>query len=214
MSEKRLLRIEVTKNGKIIVDYEETIRDGYSRKHRCWDDEEAAPAFYDAIKSLSIHAVSLCELPESYASRITVRAVKYTYQGDNEIMGAKMLVGMKLFHSEGAMSYWTPHKPSIPYEENAKEPYGDKALTEKCVEALWELDRQAQLYINNERAQIALDFGQAAESEEDKEELPEGFMDEEEFPTDDINDTEPVNAGNIVQFPPTAGGEYGTTVTL
>lgn len=206
MADARILRIEVTKNAKIIVDYEEISESGYTRKHRCWDDEEAAPSFYDAIKALSVHATILCELPESYARRIVVKAVKYTYKGDEEIMGAKMLVGMELFHSEGAVSCWTPHKPSIPYEENAKEPYGDKALSEVCVKALWELARQAQLYIKGERAQIALDFDQAA-PDEAMPETPEGGAGEV-FEDDGIEDM-----GNVVNFP-AAAADAATLATL
>lgn len=197
MADARILRIEVTQNAKIIVDYEEVSESGYTRKHRCWDDEEAAPSFYDAIKALSVHATILCELPESYAKRIAVKAVKYTYKGDDEIMGAKMLIGMDLFHSEGAVSCWTPHKPSIPYEENAKEPYGDKALSEACVKALWELVRQAQLYIKGERAQIALDFDQVASVEDIPETLEDGAG--KALEDDGIEDM-----GNVVNFPAVA----------
>lgn len=201
MSNTRIRKVKCTKDDKIVIEFEKSVRDGYD-KYRFTSEESAAPSFYDAMKALVIHSVALCELPESYVKRVTMLGVTFTYKGDDEIMGATMSAVMELYHSDSVIPLNTPHKPSIPYEANATEPYGDKALPEKCVEALWELDRQAQLYINSERGQITLNFDQVVESTEP---LDEEIPPEEEH--DEMIKDIPLDT-NIINFPSAANSDF------
>lgn len=163
MSEIRIKKVKLTKDDRIVMEYEKLVNDAYD-KYRFCSSEEAMPSFYNALKALGIHTVNLCELPESYVKRVEMRSVTYTYKGEDEIMGATMSAVMNLDHSNSVLALNTPHKPSIPYDPNAVEPYGDKCLTEACVDALWVLEREAQAYINGERAQIDL-FAEQNESD-------------------------------------------------
>lgn len=205
MPEIRIKKVRFTKDEKIILEYEKSTEEGYDQ-YRFTSEDPAAPSFYDAMAALKVHATELCELPESYVKRLTMRSVSYTYKGDDEIMGATMAAVMELHHSNSVIALNTPHKPSRPYDPNATEPYGDKALSESCVKALWELARQAELYIDGERGQIALDFDQAA-PDEVMPETPEGGAGEV-FEDDGIEDM-----GNVVNFP-AAAADAATHATL
>jgi hypothetical protein len=193
MATIRIKKVRFTKDEKIVLDYEIEGNDG-SDKYRFTSEDPAAPSFYDAMKALASHTTELCELPESYVKRLTMKGVTYTYKGDEEIMGATMAAVMELYHSNSVIALNTPHKPSIPYDPNAKEPYGDAALSEACVNALWELARQAELYINGERGEISL-FDQNNDAE--KMEHPD-VVDVSENIHEDFLDDFP--ASNVVNF--------------
>lgn len=195
MSEIRIKKVKLTKDERIIMEYEKLVNDAYD-KYRFISSEEAMPSFYNAMKALEVHATELCELPESYVKRIEMRSVTFTYKGDESVMGATMSSVMNLDHSDSVIALNTPHKPSIPYDPNAVEPYGDKCLSEACVKALWNLEHEAQLYIKGERAQIDL-FAQASSEDmvPDKVEKVEEF-ENEEVPIDDVD---PLGLGQVAQ---------------
>lgn len=198
MSEIRIRKVKLTKDEKIVMEYEKLVNDAFD-KYRFVSSEEAMPSFYDAMKALAIHTTNLCELPESYVKRITMKSVTFTYKGDDETMGATMSATMELHHSDSVIALNTPHKPSIPYDPNAVEPYGDKCLSESCVKALWALEHEAQAYIDGERSQMDL-FSQANA-------VPEAVTnEEEEMPIEDDSDPlgineDDFNGNNIVNFP-------------
>lgn len=191
MSEIRIKKVKLNKDARIVMEYEKLVNDAYDR-YRFISSEEAMPSFYNALKALGIHATELCELPESYVKRIEMRSVTFTYKGDEDIMGATMSSVMHLDHSESVISLNTPHKPSIPYDPNATEPYGDKCLSEKCVEALWNLERECQSYIKGERSQIKL-FDDAAE----RDDVDQIDNVEEDIPDDDTD----FDPSKIINFP-------------
>lgn len=195
MAQTRIKKVKLVGGDKIVLEFEKPVQEGFFDQYRIVSEEPAAPSFYDAMKALAVHAAELCELPESYAKRLTVKCVAYTFKGEEQVMGATMTAAMDLHRTKGAITLNTPHKPSRPYEINAKEPYGDKALSATCVAALWELERQAKLYINGLRGQVTLDFDSAKKTgglpfDEKAEDTPENILPESyavQFPPADYN---------------------------
>lgn len=120
--------------------------------------------------------------------------IKEDYSG-RQSMGATMSSVMHLDHSDSVISLNTPHKPSIPYDPNATEPYGDKCLSEKCVEALWNLERECQSYIKGERSQINL-FDEAEVSRDEN-------IDQIDNAEEDIPDDTEFDPSKIINFPTT-----------
>ncbi|NSW92759.1 MAG: hypothetical protein HPY74_19315 [Firmicutes bacterium] len=123
-----------------------------------WDEysftcsEEPRPELYAALRALAPHVIKMCELPEDYLSRIDVRGVTFSYGGENEVMGATIIGQMELKNSYSKLNLNTPYKASDSYSEYAP-PDEMQLLSGDCIEALEELCKEVELYIEGERAQ-------------------------------------------------------------
>lgn len=97
----------------------------------------------------------MCELPDNYLKRITVRGVSFSYGGDAEVMGATISASMKLDYSYQELNINTPHKASAMY--SADTPEDEKQLLSgECIDALERLQDECRAYIGGERAQVKL----------------------------------------------------------
>lgn len=126
MAQTRIKKVKLTGDNKIVLEFEKPVQEGIFDQYRVVSEEPAAPSFYHAMKALAIHVADLCELPESYAGRLTIKGVAYTFKGEEQVMGATMTAAMDLHRTKGTITLNTPHKPSKPYEINAKEPTATK----------------------------------------------------------------------------------------
>ena len=149
----RIKKVKVTKFNQVHMIYENGPgnRDeyGFTRFDR------ARPEFYKAMEAMKIHVLDMCELPEDYLERITIRGVSYSYGGENETMGATISAAMTLENSYPALNLLTPHKASEMYCPDT--PDDDKQLLSgECVEALLELRVECEKYIQGDRAQGSL----------------------------------------------------------
>lgn len=160
MSEKSTIRIRkiklADKGEKIIMAYERSVNNQWDEYHFT-SSEQAAPEFYEAFDKLAGHAACLCELPGRYDERFEVYGVNFRYSGEESIMGATMSAKMELEFSNTPLILNTPFKKSGP--DNGDDFDNEQYLSEECVKALWELERQARLYIDGKRAQVSL-FGE------------------------------------------------------
>ena len=154
----RFKKIKITSEKKIMMLFEK------QSKSKAWDEysltcsEEARPEFYAAMQSLNKHVIEMCELPDDYIERITVRGVSFSYAGMDDVMGATISAGMRLDDSYTQLNLNTPHKASDSYSGQDPDPM--QVLDDKCVEALDRLCEEAELYIDGDRAQMQL-FGAA-----------------------------------------------------
>jgi hypothetical protein len=139
------------KESKILIEYEK------QSKNENWDEfsmhcnDQARPEFYLALKKLIPHLLKICELPVSYMDNINISSVSFSYGGENDTMGATITGVKKLKDSHAPLVLNTPHKPEAAYSGEG----GDESnlLSEDCVRALNELQREAVLYVQDERAQ-------------------------------------------------------------
>ena len=150
----RMKKIKVTSDNKIMMMYEKQVRENWD-EYSFTSSEKAKPSFYEAITKLTPHVIELCELPDGYLERVTVRGVSFSY-GADEVMGATISAAMRLDHSNCDLNLNTPHKPSAPYNPDQEEAFDDQCLTDECIACLDNLCYEAQSYIDGDRAQMNL----------------------------------------------------------
>lgn len=151
----RIKKVKITKESKISMVYEKRTKNGSWDEYSFTCSEAARPEFYTAVSNLAKHVIEMCELPESYLNRITVRGVSFSYSGEAEVMGATISAQMKLEHSYPDLNINTPHKASAPYSEYS-EPDEMQLLSDDCIMDLEELQHECKLYIKGDRAQGSL----------------------------------------------------------
>jgi hypothetical protein len=147
----RIKKVKLTTDKKISIAYEQQSKKGNWDEYSLTCSEEARPEFYSALAALAPHVIEMCELPESYLSRIEVRGVSFSYAGEKEVMGATIIAQMKLHYSNTNLNLNTPHKASdshsgLPADEM-------QLLSASCVKALKALCEEVRVYIRGERAQ-------------------------------------------------------------
>ena len=145
----RIKKVKQT-DGKIQMIYEKQSKHGYDEYSFVCSDQ-ARPEFYSAFTRLAQHVIEMCELPESYLSRITVKGVSYSWTGEPEVMGAVISSSMQLENSYQGLNINTPHKAADSYNDNDPDPM--QVLSEECIDDLINLLEECQLYIDGERAQ-------------------------------------------------------------
>lgn len=149
----RIKKVKITKYSQIHMIYTQGKHNQDEYSFTC--SEKARPEFYEAMGSLAEHVIDMCELPEDYLERITVRGVSYSYGGENETMGAVISASMKLKESYQPLNLTTPHKASAMY--NPETPDDEmQLLTGDCIDALEALQAECEAYIKGDRAQGSL----------------------------------------------------------
>jgi hypothetical protein len=159
----RVKKVKINKYSQISMVYTQGPYNQDEYSFTC--SEKARPEFYEAMKAMAEHVIEMCELPESYLDRITVRGVSYSYGGENETMGATISAAMRLDNSYQALNINTPHKASEMYCPDT--PDDDmQLLSSECVDALEALLFECEKYIKGDREQGSLFANTEANSEE------------------------------------------------
>ena len=149
----RIKKTKITKYNQIHMIYTQGTYNQDEYSFTC--SEKARPEFYKAMSALAEHVIEMCELPESYLGRITVRGVSYSYGGEAEVMGAVISASMELKESYQPLNLTTPHKASAMY--NPETPDDEmQLLTGDCIEALEALQQECEAYVRGDRAQGSL----------------------------------------------------------
>jgi hypothetical protein len=149
----RIRKVKITKYNQVFIMYGDGPGnfDEYSLTCR----EKARPEFYQALEDLREHVIEMCELPDSYLDRISVRGVSYSYGGEEDVMGATISASMRLDNSYQALNINTPHKASAMYNPDTPDDEM-QLLSEDCIEVLSELQYECEKYIKGDRAQGSL----------------------------------------------------------
>lgn len=150
----RIKKVKITNEKKISMVYEKETRAGGWDEYSFTCSEEAKPEFYNSMNSLKEHVIEMCELPDSYIGKITVKGVSFSYAGEKEVMGATISASMDLQKSYPNLNLNTPHKASDSYSDAP--PDDMQILTSECIQALLELQKQCVSYIEGDRAQMAM----------------------------------------------------------
>lgn len=117
--------------------------------------------FEQALKDLRPHAAKILELDEDYLEKATVRGVTFSFT--NDVMGAVMTIIRPLETANAPLILNTPHLPSESYNEDSKGG-NDLLLSPECVDALKALESEANAYIDGQRAQGMLNFGDGVDT--------------------------------------------------
>lgn len=148
---KRIGKIKISKENRVEINYQQKSQTGG------WNDfsmsciEKGEPGLYVALSDLAQDVLEMCEQPESYLDRITVKSVSFSYGGEKEVMGATISASMKLEYSNCPLNLNTPHKASESYNEGEADV--KQLLSGDCVERLWKLQELAERYVDGIRAQ-------------------------------------------------------------
>jgi len=151
----RIKKAKITKEKRILLMYEQKGKNGWWDEYSMTCSEEPRPEFHQALRDLRTHVLDMCELPETYLDKITVRGVSYSYGGEDDTMGATISASMKLEYSYQALNLVTPHKASAMYCPDTPEDE-KQLLTGDCIEALRDLQTECEKYIQGDRAQGSL----------------------------------------------------------
>lgn len=158
MKNMRLTKIKV-KDKFILLRWEK-----FESSTKNWDiyELESAdpprPELREELEKWSAHIAKICELPEEYAKRITVRGISISYTEDG--LGIVASGTMELKTNAAPLCINTPYKPDS-VGENMSE---DFALTGEQWQDLDDLCEEAYRYINGDRAQQNL-FSQEEKNE-------------------------------------------------
>jgi len=147
--ERRITKVKYDTN-KVVIKYQTVRPDGEPDEYevKCGDLPHAD--FMGALKALVPHAGQITEL---ILDNSEVRGVSFSYT--NDVMGACITVLKKLETTPGPLIINTPHLPSEPYNPD-QDPTKALLLSDKCVEALEKLQREALAYLDGKRAQGSL----------------------------------------------------------
>lgn len=140
------------KGGKIYILYTVT-KDGATMIHSVTSDEMADPKLYAAFLHLTHSVLSILELNEKMADRITPYGISFSYDA-NSVMSAVINVKLALPGSKTMIALNTPKKKAPSDEKEASNTAS--FFTDDAVKVLWEVEAAAQLYIDGKRAQMDL----------------------------------------------------------
>jgi hypothetical protein len=150
----RIKKVKVTKEKRILIMYEKKGKNGWWDEYSLTCSEDARPEFHQTLRDLRTHVLDMCELPENYLDRLTVRGVSFSYGGEAEVMGATISASMELYESNQGLNINTPHKAEDSYCDAPADP--KQLLDAKCIKCLDRLMEESELYIQGDRAQGSL----------------------------------------------------------
>ncbi len=145
----RFQKIKYSKD-KVKIEYELKTEKGGWDQYSFACSDEPKPGFKEALVALAQDVITLCELPENYATRVMVTGVSLSYATDDEIPGATIISQLLLRKSNVNLNLNTPFKPFQPYSEGADI---SQILSEACVERVKRLMEEAEEYVRGIRAQ-------------------------------------------------------------
>src|SRR3990167_11028779 len=111
--------------------------------------DEPRQALKDCLDGLKKFGIEICELPDDWKSRLTIKGVSFSYAGENDVMGVTITALAELEHSNSPLVLNTPHKIAEFYGETGDE---KQLMPEGLAEILDELQEEAEKYVNGERA--------------------------------------------------------------
>lgn len=166
-----------TKQDKLHVEYTKECE----KKPGCEDEfsttynERATDSLYRALQALRIDLEAICELPEGYGDRITVKGVSLSYSSAGK-RGCVITGQMELFGSVCPLNLNTPHKVEAFDDEEDKNNNHKNLLDPATIMRLNSFLAEVAKYIGGERAQVdmmeELDAtlpGQVEQEEDEKE---------------------------------------------
>lgn len=150
----RIKKVKITNEKKVSMVYEKQSKTGVWDEYSFTCSEDARPEFHQAMNKLALHVIEMCELPDTYLTKITVCGVSFSYAGEKQVMGATISAQMSLDYSYQNLNLNTPHKASDSYSDNP--PDEMQILSSQCISDLRSLQEECVAYINGDRAQATM----------------------------------------------------------
>ena len=163
----RLTRIKAKKGLWFFAweTYQETTRNWDQHTLTCKD----APRdeLKERLQVMANHVTEICEFEQAATKKIVVSGVSISYTEENRYL---VITAMKdLTHSKSPLLINTPVRPELP--ENDCE--ADSCMSDELVNDLKILEGEAWAYIEGERAQQKLEFGEPEKEKPEDGEKPE-----------------------------------------
>ena len=149
--ERRITKIKL-KADLVVVQWQQ-----YQPLTKDWDSfamsskEAPLPSFPEAMAALAKHVEEICELPEHSRDKITVTGISHSYSLNNSYV--VITAQKELFTSRSPLNLNTPVKAM---ESDIDDDYG---ASDEMVYDVEQLEQEAFNYIDGQRAQQELDFG-------------------------------------------------------
>ena len=147
-------KVKRLKDGGLFIDYSE-VKEGSNLETTIKSEEEARPAFYEAITAMGPFALEICEFDQDLLPSIEITEVAFSYQGEENIPGTVISFKKSLKTCSKKIAISTPLKFAEQTTETAAEA---ELLPDKCEEALMLLIEEATAYINGARLQVKADL--------------------------------------------------------
>lgn len=112
--------------------------------------EEPDPALQKALDALPPLIRNLLELPDHWAEgKLSVVSISWSWSASTEVRGASICCRADLECATAPLIFNTPHLPYEQYSERGQQP----VMPDDLVDALDEVERQAERYLAGARAQ-------------------------------------------------------------
>jgi hypothetical protein len=146
-------------NGKKVqINYEKPVAgDREPDEYSLSCSEAPRPEFVAALGDLVPFAREVCELLPDDPARWRVRGVSLSYAGEEDTMGACLCCERHLFQSNVALYFNTPIKIEEYYTGGREKGDSKQLMPEDMVTAVHTLIREAEAYINGQRAQTRIE---------------------------------------------------------
>jgi hypothetical protein len=159
---RRITRVKRTSgdDSRIVIEWQIVHEDGRADDLRISGTDAPRPEMYQALAALAPALAEWLDVTPEWASTLKVTGVsmRYTPTDGGDIMGA-CVTASRDCAAASPLVLNAPFRPEAPYSEG-----GDKSccLTREQLDALDAVAREAELYIDGDRAQMALPLEDAA----------------------------------------------------
>lgn len=118
-------------------------------KRKC--HAEASPELYKCLEGLRKHVLKIAELEKEKLANINIKALSFSYSGENRIMGATITFSKKLLETPGSKIEITTPKKFVEPINDAAEP--TNVFSEECSKLVIEFSNHVKEYIKGKKQQ-------------------------------------------------------------
>jgi len=151
---RRLLKFKASSDGGYLAKYEVDGKQGTDTI--TFESTDAPlPELNAALQKMVDHVVAIAEFPVGWRGDIKIIGVTCTYS--NDVQGLVITARRELENSNAPLIVNTPHFTREPYNEDSEDDIG--IFSSECGDDLDALEVQVFGYVDGDRAQKQLDFG-------------------------------------------------------
>ena len=144
-------------------------------KHTLVCKDQPREELKERLQVMANHVTDICEFEQGATKNIVVSGITITYTDDNRYLVITALKDLK--GSKAPLVINTPVRPELPESDCDAE----FCMSDELLNDLQILEEEAWLYINGDRAQIALKFDEKQEADKEAEDVnPAGGSEHEE----------------------------------
>ncbi len=150
-------------NGKKVqIMYRKPVTGGEPDEYSLACSDAPRREFITALEALAPYARDLCELGQDDPQRWIVKGASLSYAGENDTLGAVLILERKLHESNVNLNIVTPIKIEEFYAGGRKVGDPKQLMPQGMVDAVYELIHEAEAYVAGQRAQQLLQLPEGA----------------------------------------------------